>query len=301
MSAISERSNGQNLSLTHAPKPAMSDTALSNLTDSDRFQQLQRVATMMGTAAFTPAHLKGRTQQETIANCFRVVNQAMRWGFDPFAVGDETYVVQGKLGYQGKLVAAVINARAGLKGRLRPEYSGKGEDRTVTIIGQFASEDSPRTIELVLKNAKTSNGMWTKDPDQKLWYSGVIKWSRRHCPELILGVMTEDDLERIQETDSGVNVETSDLDKEIMGETVEAHVEETPAQVEEKEPFDPDREDALDAQAADIDDQISSAKTELELSAAGSAWKEIKDTLGDVRNNRLDVVYKAAYKRVAKK
>jgi hypothetical protein len=33
--------------------------------------------------------------------------------------------------------------------------------------------------------------MWTSDPDQKLWYSGVLKWARRHCPEVVLGVRAE--------------------------------------------------------------------------------------------------------------
>ena len=41
--------------------------------------------------------------------------------------------------------------------------------------------------------------MWTKDPRQKLIYSGVIKWARAHAPELILGVATDDDIDRIVE------------------------------------------------------------------------------------------------------
>jgi nitric oxide synthase oxygenase domain/subunit len=44
--------------VAHAPKPS-ADNALTNLTDQDRFQQLQRVAKMMGASALTPAHLRG--------------------------------------------------------------------------------------------------------------------------------------------------------------------------------------------------------------------------------------------------
>lgn len=171
----------------------------ANLMDTARFEQVQRVAQSLGLAAFTPKHLKGATIQETVANCFRVVNQAFRWGMDPFAVADETYVVGGKLGYQGKLVAAVINTRSNLAARLRCEYSGAGNERMVTITGRFTNEDSDRSITLTVAQAKTSNSMWEKDPDQKLYYSGVTKWARRHCPEVILGVLTEDDVERIAE------------------------------------------------------------------------------------------------------
>jgi hypothetical protein len=160
----------------------------------------------MAHASLTPAHLKGASQNEAVANCFRVANQALRWGFDPFAIMDETYVVHGRLGYQGKLVAAVVNARAGLKDRLRYEHTGTGADRTVTVSGQFKDENEPRTITLSIKQALTDNKMWKTDPDQKLVYSGVTKWARRHCPEIMLGVLTDDDVDaiaqRAQETDT---------------------------------------------------------------------------------------------------
>lgn len=181
---------------------------LSYLFDTARFEHLQRIALMMANQSFTPMHLKvfreDRTldRDGTLANCFRVVNQAIRWGFDPFAVCDETYVVQGKLGYQGKLVIAVINARAGLRERLTYEHSGAGADRTVKVTGHFKGESEPREITLSVKQAATKNDMWTKDPDQKLVYSGSIKWARRHCPEIIMGVLTDEDLERIQNAET---------------------------------------------------------------------------------------------------
>jgi hypothetical protein len=203
MTATLERNGSGSITVKPLPPSAgASDTALANLTDQTRFEQLQRVARIMGASALTPAHLRGKSPEESIANCFRVVNQAMRWGFDPFAVGDETYVVRGRLGYQGKLIAAVINTRAGLAGRLTATHSGQGDDRTVTISGQFAEEAEPRTVTLSVRQGKTDNEMWRKDPDQKLWYSGVIKWARRHCPEVIMGVLTEDDLERMQVPDA---------------------------------------------------------------------------------------------------
>lgn len=168
--------------------------------DGKRFEQVCRTARLMAHQSFCPKHLKGVSEEEGIANCFQVVCQALRWGFDPFAIKDETYVVQNKLGYSGKLVAAVINARARLKRRLDYRFSGEGLDRAVTVIGWFEGEEEPRTATLSVRQAKTSNAMWTNDPDQKLVYSGVIRWARRWCPELVLGVLTDDDLEKIQES-----------------------------------------------------------------------------------------------------
>ena len=182
-----------------SPMVVVDDSPLAYMLDTAKFEHLYRIAGIIARASLTPKHLKATDPVETVANCFRVVNQAMRWGMDPFAVVDATYVVNGKLGYEGKLVAAVVNARAGLKGRLSAVYAGAGPKRTVTITGQFADEPAPRTIELSVEQAATTNQMWKTDPDQKLWYTGCTKWARRHCPEILLGVMDEEDLERLKD------------------------------------------------------------------------------------------------------
>jgi hypothetical protein len=173
------------------------------LFDTARFEHMQRISMVMARASLIPDHLRGQNRdpkhafEQTAANCLLVVNQAVRWGMDPFAVAPETYVVRGKLGFQGKLVAAVVNSRAGLQGRLSYSFEGQGDGRTVTVTGKFEDEDKPRTVTLSVGQAKTDNTMWTKDPDQKLVYSGTTKWARRHCPEIMLGVLTDDDLERM--------------------------------------------------------------------------------------------------------
>jgi hypothetical protein len=171
---------------------------------------MKRIAIAMAHASLIPDHLHGDSDDpkqrwdQTVGNCLLIVNQALRWDMDPFAVAPETYVVRGKLGFQGKLVAAVVHGRGNLKGRLGYSFTGEGDGRTVTVAGLFADETEPRTITLTVGQAKTfdKNGklmpMWKTDPDQKLVYSGVTKWARRHCPELMLGVLTVDDLDRMQ-------------------------------------------------------------------------------------------------------
>ena len=63
---------------------------------------------------------------------------------------------------------------------------------------------------------KGPNPMWIRDPDQKLVYSGVVKWARRHCPEIIMGVLTEDDLDRIEaERARAERTPTADLNDKL--------------------------------------------------------------------------------------
>lgn len=182
---------------------------LAYIWDTARFEHMFRIAEAMAIAPIIPDHLRGIKHRDSFeefsaqqikGNCFRVVNQAMRWGVDPFAIVDETYVTAGKLGYQGKVVAAVINARAPIKERLKYSYTGtKGkDDYTITVAGTFIGEDEPRTVTLSVAEGKTQNQMWGKDPEQKLVYSSVIRWARRYTPELMLGVITEDDVDRME-------------------------------------------------------------------------------------------------------
>ena len=212
--------NGTALELTQPERKerliVRDDGPTAYLFDTARFEHTYRIAACMARASLIPDHLRGKKPEEAASNCLLIVNQAIRWGLDPFAVAPETYVVNGKLGFQGKLVAAVVNARAGLKGRLRYEFCGEGENRTITVIGQFTDESEPREVSLSVKQARTDNEMWKKDPDQKLVYSGVTKWARRHCPEIMLGVVTDDDFERMEETRQNQTM-LADLSAKISG------------------------------------------------------------------------------------
>src|SRR6185437_11744430 len=87
--------------------------------DTARFEHMQRIATVMAASNLIPDSLcmTGEKdnkallpQAQVIANCFLVVNQAVRWGMDPFAVAQCVSVVHGKLCYEGKLIAAIIEA-----------------------------------------------------------------------------------------------------------------------------------------------------------------------------------------------
>lgn len=219
------------------PKPmsrSHDDTpGASNLMDTDRFEQMVRVSVKM--AYIAPKHLIGVHKEPatawniTCANCFKIANLAFRMGVDPFALMDESYVVHGKLGFQGKLVAGAVNTRAGLvnadgsKGRLAYEYeneNGKPDDLTIVVFGLFKGEPKPRTVKLSVAQGKTDNDMWRDDPRQKLIYSGVAKWARAHCPEIMLGIVTDDDIERMKAAGALTGNDDSMVQRSSLNDTL---------------------------------------------------------------------------------
>jgi hypothetical protein len=149
-----------------------------------------QLANMMANAKLVPAAL-----QKSPADCMLVVQQAIRWAMDPFAVAQECSVIQGKLMHSGKLVAAVINARGNLAERLSFSYDGEGDDRTITVSGRIFGETETRRIQVKLKDARTANRVWQSQPDQQLAYFGARVWARRHAPELMLGVYSPEEFD----------------------------------------------------------------------------------------------------------
>jgi hypothetical protein len=159
--------------------------------DGGVFAQLQRVATLMSSSGLVPDHLKGAGK---VADCFLVAAQAFRWRMDPFAVAQHTFVLKGKLGYEGKLIAAVVNSHRRIDARLAYTYSGEGASRSVSVSARIKGEDKDRTVEGSVGRWATDNEQWKKDPDQMLAYRGARQWARRHMPEAMIGIQAEEEI-----------------------------------------------------------------------------------------------------------
>jgi len=186
---------------------------------NDGLERLMRLADVMAKGNVTvPAHLTGKP-----ADCLAVAMQAAQWGMNPFAVAQKTHVVSGTLGYEAQLVNAVITTMSPTKDRINYEWFGPWEG----VIGKFVEktsqkgnkymapdwtlndekgcgvrvwatmkgEDQPRVLELLLSQAQVRNStLWASDPKQQLAYLAVKRWSRLHCPDVIMGVYTPDEL-----------------------------------------------------------------------------------------------------------
>src|SRR5881628_1540288 len=87
-----------------------------------------RLAKIMSDMSLVPRHLQGKP-----ADCMLVIEAAMRWRMSPFAVAQATSVVQGRLNYEGKLVAAALHTSGVLSSRLRYDYEGDNGTRAVRV------------------------------------------------------------------------------------------------------------------------------------------------------------------------
>jgi hypothetical protein len=191
------------------------------------FARVERIAAIMASGKATiPAHLRG-----SHGDCFALLLQAARWKMDPYAVAQKTYIVNGVLGYEAQLIAAVINSSSAVQDRFHFDWFGdwtkaigkfeirkgdKGEYRTpgwkmadeeslgVRVWATLRGETEPRSLDLLLAQARTRNStLWADDPKQQLAYLAQKRWARLYCPDVILGVYTPDELETPPERDMG--------------------------------------------------------------------------------------------------
>jgi RecT family len=157
-------------------------------TDMD---QAIRLAKAMSTAKMLPKHL-----WDDVGTCLMIVEQAMRWNMSPFAVAQCTSSIGGKLMYEGKLLAAAAESVGAIEGHFDYEFAGEGDDRQVTISARRRGDVNPRQMTIRLRDVRTTNEHWKKQPDQMLVYSGARNWTRRFTPSVLLGSYAPEEFNR---------------------------------------------------------------------------------------------------------
>jgi hypothetical protein len=155
------------------------------------FEGIQKLAEVMAKMGTMPQHLAGKP-----ADCFRVVVQAAKWHMDPFAVAECTSLVHGRMCYEGKLVAAVLQSMGAIEGRLTYDITGKGQQASIIVTGTPRG-GKPQALRGSVQEWKTDHkgSPWEKQPETMLVYRGTRQWARMYTPEAILGVYTPDEFD----------------------------------------------------------------------------------------------------------
>ena len=191
--------------------PSGSSIAPQSLGDVVRFAEVMCRADIA-----LPQHLRGNA-----GACMAVAMQALEWQMSPFAVASKSYSVGGRIAYEAQLIAAVVNTRSGIKGRLKYEFEGEGPTLTCRVVGVLDGEEceykSPPVGSITTKNSP----LWKSDPQQQLGYFSARSWARRHCPEVILGVYDREEVEQLRGSETAKDV--TPLSERLAMAKIEQH------------------------------------------------------------------------------
>lgn len=205
--------------------------------DVDAMKHMMEVSTFMSKGTLTLPE----PYRNNPANCLAVVMQAAQWKMNPFAVAQKTHFINGHIGYEAQLVAAVINQSGATKGNFNFEWYGdwtkvlgkfkEVESKTkkddngyakkykfpdwsaadevglgVKVWATLKGEDTPRELSLLLTQANTRNStLWADDPRQQLAYLAQKRWARLYAPGVILGVYSPDEVDQFEPKEKELN------------------------------------------------------------------------------------------------
>jgi len=184
------------------------------------YERCKDIARNMSEArGFTPPHLLGKPHA-----CFNVVQQSITWRLNPPAVAMSTYETPGgRIGYEGKLVQAILENSGHLEGPVRFEHigdwskiQGKWKEATsakgnkyavpgwdakdeeglgVKVIAKIRNEREPREFVMWLRECYPRNStLWSLRPSQQICYTAVRAFGNVAAPGILLGVPFDSDM-----------------------------------------------------------------------------------------------------------
>ena len=241
----------------------------------DRCKQIAQI--MARAQGITPGHLIGQSEA-----CFAVVTRSITWKLDPFSVAQATYQTPGgKVGFEGKLVQAILENSGHLEGGVKFEHFGdwekirgkwikkqgtkseyaaqgwKDEDENglgVIVTAQVKGEPEPRSLTVYLRECFPRNStLWALRPSQQICYTAVRAFANVVAPGLFMGVPfsgDEDEQTMIDVTPTRPQREST-RERSTPAQTSSSQreevleVEEEPATDEEEEPAEYGAPDAM--------------------------------------------------------
>lgn len=208
---------------------ANAPVGLRVLLDERLLARFEKFADLMSKASgVIPAHLLGKKEA-----CFAVIVKSLTWGLDPYYVAAGTYQPRpgAKIGYEGKLIKAILEASGHFDGPITLEYFGdwsrvqgkwtkersqkdssdgeprwyakpawKDEDEAglgVIVRGRLKKEAEARTFSFEMRQAFPRNSTsWANDPKTQLGYTAIRRFGDNAVPHVLAGVPFPDDPEQ---------------------------------------------------------------------------------------------------------
>lgn len=164
----------------------------------ESFRSNYKVAQYLSKSSLIPQQYQGKPE-----DCAIALDMADRMGVSPLMVMQSLYVVKGKPSWSGQACMSFIKAKYG---EAEPVYTGqRGTDTRgcfvrVTKPDGTVIEGTEVTIGMAKAEGWTSNKKWINMPELMLAYRAAAFFARVYCPEILMGVAVEGEIEDIQPT-----------------------------------------------------------------------------------------------------
>lgn len=176
-----------------------------------QFEATQRIARMYAMSNFIPDSYKYTKSGQpldpnvVVANCTIALEMATRMKAHPLMIMQNMYIVYGQPAFSSKFLIACINATRRFS-PLRYEFKGEeGTDDYACRVVAYEVNDTkhkdPLCGDWVSMQMAKSEGWttrkgnkWSSMPNQMLRYRAAAFWQRAYCPEISMGLLTEEEV-----------------------------------------------------------------------------------------------------------
>lgn len=184
------------------------------------FEAAQRMAIALSKANMLPP-----TYHNNPANCMVLISVAHAFrhmGVTPFMVAQQLVPVNGKFGWQGQFVAAVVNASNRFNGDLQYEFTGKDDEYGCAAWTTRKDGTVIKGTKITMQMVKDEgwygkNGSkWKTMPEQMFRYRAASFFGKAYTPDLLQGFQTAEELDDMKDV---TPTKGEEMTKTILGDT----------------------------------------------------------------------------------
>ncbi len=167
-------------------------------------EEAWRYATALSRTAFVPEAYRGKPE-----DCLIAIDTAMRLRVAPLMLLQNTYIVHGRPGVEAKLVIALVNNSGSFTDPLEYEVEGDDPAETGYRVRAHATRASTGKVlygpwitwDIVKAEGWHSKqgSKWKTMPGLMFAYRAAAWFARMHCPEVLMGMQTIDEIEDLGE------------------------------------------------------------------------------------------------------
>lgn len=165
--------------------------------DVKLMQNAWKTATMISKSALVPDSYRNSPE-----NCLVAIDLANRQGLSPMMVMQNLYVVKGKPAWSGSFCAAAINGCGkftALEYVFVEEGGGGCYARATRLSNGFVCVSDTITMKMAKDEGWLDKGgsKWKTMPRQMMMYRAASFFARAHCPEVLLGIQTVEEVQDV--------------------------------------------------------------------------------------------------------
>ncbi len=165
----------------------------------DGFRECYKLGQVLATSAIIPETYQGKPADIAIA-----VDMANRMNVSPMMVMQNLYVVKGKPSWSGQASKALVEGCGKFRSVRTVYFGDKGTDGRGCFLSAEWSDTGEKLEgpEVTVKMAKaegwySKNPKWSNMPELMLAYRASAFFARVNCPEILMGVHVEGEVEDI--------------------------------------------------------------------------------------------------------